>query len=218
MTMGIIGKLGEIGIIPVIKIDNKEHVTKLADALMSAGLPCAEITLRTQCAEEAIQKMVVAQPEMLVGVGTVLTLDQAKQAISSGAKFVVTPGLNPLVIDYCLEQGVVIIPGVATPTEAMLAMSQGLSVLKFFPAQALGGIQFLQAISPALPGASFIPTGGINAENMEIWLKLPIVHAVAGSWIASSNLLNESKFDMITHLARHAVEHVKSARQIMEGK
>lgn len=216
--MDIISKLGTLGIIPVVKIENVAHATKLAETLKNAGLPCAEVTFRTNCAVESIQKMVEAQPEFLVGAGTVLSVDQAKQAISAGAKFIVSPGINIQVIDYCLEKEVGVIPGIATPTEAMLAIERGLDVLKFFPAQALGGIDYLEAISPALPGARFLPTGGIHAENMESWLKLPIVHAVAGSWIVSSNLLDERKFDKITLLARQAVEHVKSARQIMEEK
>ena len=216
--MDIIGRLGELGIVPVVKIENVEHATRLADALVSGGLPCAEITFRTKCAGESIKKMVAAQPGMLVGAGTVLSVDQAKQAVSAGAKFIVSPGLNPLVIDYCLEQGVAVIPGIATPSEAMLAMSRDLMVLKFFPAEALGGINYLQAISPALPGARYIPTGGISAENMIAWLKLPIIHAVAGSWLVTSKLLTEGGFDEITRLASQAVENVKTARQKTEEK
>jgi 2-dehydro-3-deoxyphosphogluconate aldolase/(4S)-4-hydroxy-2-oxoglutarate aldolase len=218
IIMDIIGKLGELGIIPVVKIENIEHATRLADALMSAGLPCAEITFRTECAGESIKKMVAVQPGMLVGAGTVLSVDQAKQAVSAGAKFIVSPGLNPLVIDYCLEQGVAVIPGVATPSEAMLAMSRGLTVLKFFPAEAMGGIHYLQAISPALPGTRYIPTGGISAENMVTWLKLPIIHAVAGSWLVTSKLLTEGRFNEIARLASQAVENVKIARQATEEK
>ena len=214
----IIGKLGELGIIPVVKIENIDHAPKLAEALMSAGLPCAEITFRTKYAGESIQKIFECQPEILVGAGTVLFVEQAKQAISAGAKFIVSPGINMQVIDYCLEQGVAVIPGIATPSEAMLAMSRGLDVLKFFPAQALGGINYLQTISPALPGASYIPTGGVNPENMVDWLKLPIVHAVAGSWIVTSKLLTEGRFEEITHLSLQAVELVRTARQITEEK
>jgi 2-dehydro-3-deoxyphosphogluconate aldolase/(4S)-4-hydroxy-2-oxoglutarate aldolase len=216
--MDIIGKLGELGIIPVVKIENVEHAKRLADALMRAGLPCVEITFRTKCAGESINKMVAAQPEMLVGGGTVLSVDQAKLAVSAGAKFIVSPGLNPLVTDYCFEQGVAVIPGIATPSEAMLAMSRNLMVLKLFPAEALGGINYLQAISPALPGAKYIPTGGISAENMVAWLKLRIIHAVAGSWLVTPKLLAEGRFDEITRLASQAVENVKMARQTTEEK
>jgi 2-dehydro-3-deoxyphosphogluconate aldolase / (4S)-4-hydroxy-2-oxoglutarate aldolase len=145
-------------------------------------------------------------------------VDQARQAISAGARFIVSPGLNILVVDWCLEQGVAVIPGIATPSEAMLAMRRGLNVLKFFPAEALGGMNYLNAISPALPGARYIPTGGINAENMITWLKLPYIHAVAGSWMATPKLLAEGGFEEITRLASQAVENVRTARQKTEGK
>ncbi|MGB8252284.1 MAG: bifunctional 4-hydroxy-2-oxoglutarate aldolase/2-dehydro-3-deoxy-phosphogluconate aldolase [Anaerolineaceae bacterium] len=216
--MDILRTLGGLGIIPVVKIENVDHSTRLAEALIRGGLPCAEITFRTKYAGESIQKMVVAQPGMLVGAGTVLSVDQAKQAVSAGAKFIVSPGFNPLLVDWCLVQGVVVIPGIATPSEAMLAMSRGLIVLKFFPAEPLGGISYLQAISPALPEARFIPTGGISAENMVAWLKLPFIHAVAGSWLVTSKLLMEDRFDEITRLASQAMENVKTVRQTAEVK
>ena len=214
--MDIIGKLGQLGVIPIVRIENVEQAPRLAEALMIAGLPCAEITFRTNCAGESIERIIAAQPDMLVGAGTVLSVEQAKQAISAGARFIVSPGLNLQVIDHCLDHGVAVIPGIATPTEAMLAMSRGLTVLKFFPAEALGGIQYLQAISPALPGARYIPTGGISAGNMVAWLKLRIVHAVAGSWLLTPKLLAEARFDEITRLASQAVENVKTARQPVE--
>ena len=216
--MDSIGRLGELGIIPVVKIESVQQASGLADALMRAGLPCAEITFRTGCAGESIERIAAAQPAMIVGAGTVLSVDQARQAIAAGAQFIVSPGLNLQVIDHCLEQGVPVIPGVATPSEAMLAMSRGLMVLKFFPAEALGGISYLQAISPALPGARYVPTGGISSENMVTWLKQPFVHAVAGSWLVTSKLLAEARFDEITCLASQAVENVRLARQVMEAK
>ncbi len=216
--MDIIGKLGEVGIIPVVKIENVEQAPGLAKALMRAGLACAEITFRTKCAGETIEKIITAQPDMLVGAGTVLSVDQAKQALAAGAQFIVSPGLNLEVIDHCLDHGAAVIPGIATPSEAMLAMSRGLRVLKLFPAEALGGIPYLQAISPALPGARYIPTGGINAENMVRWLKLSVVHAVAGSWLVTSKLLAEGRFDEITRLASQAAENVKMVRQTTEEK
>jgi 2-dehydro-3-deoxyphosphogluconate aldolase/(4S)-4-hydroxy-2-oxoglutarate aldolase len=214
--MDTIGKLGELGIVPVIKIEKAQQAASLADALMQAGLPCVEVTFRTRCAAESISRMVSSQPGMLVGAGTVLSVDQARQAVSAGASFIVSPGLNLQVIDYCQEQSIAVIPGIATPTEAMLAISRGLGVLKFFPAEALGGIPYLQAISPALPGARYIPTGGISAENMVAWLELPCVHAVAGSWLATSKLLAENDFSQVTRLASRAVEQVKQARQAKE--
>jgi 2-dehydro-3-deoxyphosphogluconate aldolase / (4S)-4-hydroxy-2-oxoglutarate aldolase len=218
MHMDILSTLGELGIIPVVKIEDSNDAACLGEALIKGGLPCAEITFRTHNAGESIQRMVAAQPGMLVGAGTVLTVDQAKQAVSAGAKFIVSPGFNHLVVDWCLEQGLVVIPGIATPSEAMLAMSRGLIVLKFFPAEALGGINYLKAISPALPGARFIPTGGITAENMISWLTLPYIHAVAGSWLVTGKLLADGGFDEITRLAIQATENVKTARQKKEGK
>jgi 2-dehydro-3-deoxyphosphogluconate aldolase/(4S)-4-hydroxy-2-oxoglutarate aldolase len=215
--MDILSRLGELGVIPVVKIENVDHATRLAEALMKGGLPCAEITFRAARAEEAIQKMVAAQPGMLVGAGTVLSMDQAKQAVSAGAKFIVSPGLNPLVVDWCIGQGVVVIPGVATPSEVMLAMSRGLTILKFFPAEVLGGIEYVKAISPALPGARFIPTGGISAENMAAWLKLTYIHAVAGSWLVTPKLLTEGAFEEITRLTIQAMELVKIARPKTEA-
>jgi 2-dehydro-3-deoxyphosphogluconate aldolase/(4S)-4-hydroxy-2-oxoglutarate aldolase len=216
--MDVLSTLGGLGIIPVVKIEDSNDAARLGEALMKGGLPCAEITFRTHNAGESIQRMIAAQPGMLVGAGTVLSVEQAKQAVSAGARFIVSPGLNLLVVDWCLEQGVAVIPGIATPSEAMLAMSRGLTVLKFFPAGALGGINYLNAISPALPGARYIPTGGISAENMVAWLKLPYIHAVAGSWLATTKLLTEGRFDEITRLASQAVENVKTARQKSEGK
>jgi 2-dehydro-3-deoxyphosphogluconate aldolase/(4S)-4-hydroxy-2-oxoglutarate aldolase len=216
--MDVLSTLGGLGIIPVVKIEDSNGAARLGEALMKGGLPCVEITFRTHNAGESIQRIFAAQPGMLVGAGTVLSVDQAKQAVSAGARFIVSPGLNLLVVDWCLEHGVTVIPGIATPSEAMLAMSRGLNVLKFFPAEAMGGINYLNAISPALPGARYIPTGGIGAENMIAWLKLPYIYAVAGSWLATSKLLEEDGFDEITILASQAVENVKTARQKTEEK
>jgi 2-dehydro-3-deoxyphosphogluconate aldolase/(4S)-4-hydroxy-2-oxoglutarate aldolase len=216
--MDVLSALGGLGIIPVVKIEDSNDAARLGEALMKGGLPCAEITFRTHNAGESIQRMIAARPGMLVGAGTVLSVEQAKQAVSAGARFIVSPGLNLLVIDWCLEQGVSVIPGIATPSEAMLAMSRGLNVLKFFPAEALGGISYLNAISPALPGARYIPTGGIGAENMITWLKLPYIHAVGGSWLVTSKLLKEGGFDEITRLASQAVENVNTARQKTEAR
>ncbi len=214
--MDIPGRLGELGVIPVVKIENVEHAAGLADALLAAGLPCAEITFRTSCAEEAIERIVSEKPEMLVGAGTVLSVEQARQAVGAGAKFIVSPGLNLQVVEYCIDHEVAVIPGIATPTEAMLAMGRGLIVLKVFPAEALGGMAYLQAISPALPGAKFIPTGGISAANMIDWLRLGCVHSVAGSWLATAKMLAETRYDEITRLARQAVENVRTARPVVE--
>lgn len=211
--MNLLERLGELGIVPVVKIEHSGQAAALAEALLKGGLPCAEITFRTQAAEESIRKIVMSQPEMLVGAGTVLSLPQARQAVAAGARFIVSPGFDAQVVEWCLEQGVPVVPGIATPTEALMAMNWGLTVLKFFPAEALGGIPMLEAMSAALPGVKYIPTGGISAANMGGWLKLPIVHAVAGSWLVAPKLLAEGAFGEVTRLAAEAVANVKAARQ-----
>ncbi len=212
----IIRKLGQVGIIPVVRIEEIEQASKLGHTLVKAGLPCAEITFRTKYAGESIRRITEECPEMLVGAGTILSMEQARQAIAAGAKYIVSPGLNLNIVDLCLEQQVAVIPGIATPSEAMQAINRGCTVLKFFPAEAMGGINFLQAISPALPGVTYIPTGGISAENMVTWLKLPFIHAVAGSWLVTPALLREENYDEVFRRASQAVENVMIARQVVE--
>ena len=217
MLTDIIGKLGEVGIIPVVKIEEIEQASRLARTLVEAGLPCAEITFRTHHASDSIKRIAAEYPQLLVGAGTILSVEQARQALAAGAKFIVSPGLDLKIVDYCLERDVAVIPGIATPGEAMQAMGRGLKVLKFFPAEAMGGIRYLQAISPALPGAAYIPTGGISAESMVTWLKLPVVHAVAGSWLVTPGLLQEGNYAEVSRLASQAIENVKTARQPVEA-
>ena len=216
--MDILEKLGELGIIPVIKIENEEAAADLAEALVKGGLPCVEITFRTKTAAKSINRITASHPQVLVGAGTILSIDQAEQAVEAGARFLVSPGFNPRLVDWCLEQGVPVIPGFATPSEAMQALERGLAVLKFFPAEAMGGIPFIEAISPALPGARYVPTGGINARNMAAWLNLPSVHAVAGTWLATLKLLEEHAFDEITRLAKEAVQIAGSVRPGKEAE
>jgi 2-dehydro-3-deoxyphosphogluconate aldolase/(4S)-4-hydroxy-2-oxoglutarate aldolase len=211
--MELMERLGELGIIPVVKIENSGLAADLAEALIRGGLPCAEITFRTLAAEDSIRKIATAHPDMLVGAGTVLSVAQAQQAVSAGAGFIVSPGFDPQVVAWCREQGVPVVPGIATPTEALMAVNMKLTVLKFFPAEALGGIHFLEAISAALPGVKYIPTGGISALNMGSWLKLHFVHAVAGSWLAAPKLLADGAFGEVTRLAAEAVAQVRLARQ-----
>lgn len=205
--------LGDLGIFPVIKIEDSRQAIRLAEALIAGGIPCAEITFRTKAASDSIRAMAEAYPEMLVGAGTVLSIAQAEQAVSAGARFLVSPGFNPPVVDWCLERKIPVLPGIATPSEVLQALNRDLTLLKFFPAEALGGIRYLEAISPALPGVKFIPTGGVSPANLGDWLKLPFVHAVAGSWLASPRLLAEGAFAEITRLASEAVAIVKTVRQ-----
>lgn len=209
----IVRMLGKIGIIPVVAIEDAATAVPLGQALLDGGLPCAEITFRTAAAGDAIQSMRAAHPAILVGAGTVLTVDQAKQAKASGAKFIVTPGFDACVVDWCLANDMPITPGVMTPTDINQALAKGLHTLKFFPAEAAGGIKALKAIGGPYVGVRFIPTGGINADNLANYLRLPMVHACGGSFMVEKQLLTTGQFDVITQLVATAVAIVKSVRQ-----
>lgn len=208
----IVGKLGEIGIIPVVAIDDAADAAPLGKALLDGGLPCAEITFRTAAAADAIKNMSDAYPDILVGAGTVLSVEQAKQAKAAGAKFVVTPGFDARVVDYCLANDLPITPGVMTPTDINQGIAKGLSVLKFFPAEAAGGINALKAIGGPYVGVKFIPTGGINSNNLADYLALPIVHACGGSFMVNKQMIADGDFETITELSRTAVNIVQSVR------
>lgn len=210
--MNTIERIGELGVVPVVKIEEARLAPNLAEALSAGGLPCAEITFRTSAAAEAIRLMRQSRPEMMIGAGTVLTLAQAEAAVQAGAVFIVSPGFDEEIVDWCLERSVPVIPGVATPSEALLGLRRGLQVLKFFPCEALGGIPMLEAISAALVGLKFVPTGGIGIAEVAKYLKLPMVHAVGGSWMATSKLIAAEAFGDIERLAREAVDEVRAAR------
>jgi 2-dehydro-3-deoxyphosphogluconate aldolase/(4S)-4-hydroxy-2-oxoglutarate aldolase len=199
-------KVSELGVIPVVAIGRAEDAVPLAQALVAGGLPCAEITFRTAAAAEAIRNIRAAFPDLLLGAGTVLTPEQASQALAAGADFIVSPGFSSRVVDFCRMRRVAIFPGVATPTEVSAALEVGLNVLKFFPAEALGGLKTLKALAAPFTGVKFIPTGGINLENLEAYLSDPRVLAVGGSWLVKSSLIAEGKFEEITRLAAEAVE------------
>jgi len=196
-------------IIPVVAIHNAKDADPLADALIAGGLPSAEITFRTEAAEAAIKAM-ARRGDITVGAGTVLTVEQAQKAIDAGAGFVVAPGLNPKVVRFCLDNDIPVTPGVATPTDIETAMNLGLEILKFFPAEAFGGLKTLKAMSAPYQAVKFIPTGGLNAQNVVDYLKFPKVAAVGGSWIVKSDAIAGGEFDKITQLTREAVEIVKN--------
>ncbi len=208
----VLEKIGELGLVPVIEIEHAEHAVPLGEALLAAGLPCAEITFRTDAAEEAIRRLSASLPQLLVGAGTILTLDQARRAVAAGARFVVSPGLNLDLIDWCLQEQFPVIPGVATPTEVGLAVSRGLSIVKFFPAEALGGIKMLKALAAPFKGVRFVPTGGITAANLADYLKTPAVYACGGSWIAPPALISAGAFEEIARLTREALQIVHTCR------
>ena len=198
--------ISHIGVIPVVALAKAEDAVELARALVKGGLPCAEITFRTAAAGEAIASIHEAFPDLLLGAGTVLTPEQAARAVSAGAKFIVSPGFAPRVVDFCRMRRVPIFPGVATPTEVSAALEVGLQTLKFFPSEALGGLKTLKALAAPFTGVKFIPTGGINRDNLEDYLSHPRVLAVGGSWLVKSSLVAEGRFDEITRLAAEAVE------------
>ena len=198
-------ELYEYGLIPVIKISDVETAVPLAKALCAGGLPAAEITFRTECAAEAIAAITKELPHMLVGAGTVLTPEQADRAVAAGAKFIVSPGLNPTVVKHCQSIGVPILPGCATPSEIEQALELGLSVVKFFPAEAAGGLPMIKAMSAPYGGVKFMPTGGINEENLLSYLGFNKIVACGGSFMVKDSLISEGKFSEITALTRAAV-------------
>ncbi len=210
----ILNKLGNIGLVPVVAIERAVDAPKLGQALLAGNLPCAEITFRTDAAAEAIQLMTTECPEMLVGAGTVMTITQAEQAVAAGAKFIVSPGFDANVVDWCLQNKVSVTPGVVTPTEINMALNKGLQILKFFPAEAAGGIRMLKSIAGPYPNVKFIPTGGINANNLAHYLRLPLVHACGGSWMVKKTLISAGQFETITALARQAWAIVKQVREV----
>lgn len=202
----ILQQFEKLGIIPVVKIDRAEDAEALAGALCDGGLPVAEVTFRTDAAEEAIRRMTAHFPEMLVGAGTVLTTEQADRAVNAGARFIVSPGLNPKVVAHCREIGVPVVPGVNTPSEIEQALEFGLEVVKFFPAEASGGLAKIKAMSAPYGNLRFMPTGGINADNLKSYLDFKKILACGGSWMVSSDLINRGEFDQIKALTKEAVD------------
>ncbi|MBQ8843886.1 MAG: bifunctional 4-hydroxy-2-oxoglutarate aldolase/2-dehydro-3-deoxy-phosphogluconate aldolase [Elusimicrobiaceae bacterium] len=203
--MDILNEISNIGIVPVIALENAEQAVPLAKALIDGGLPCAEVTFRTAAAEESIRQMTRHFPDMLVGAGTILTAEQADKAVAAGARFIVSPGLNEEVVRHCQKIGVPIIPGVATPSEVEKALSLGLTTLKFFPAEAAGGLAMIKAMSAPYSQVKFMPTGGINAKNVNSYLSFKKVIACGGSWMVSKELINSGNFAEITRLTKEAV-------------
>ena len=201
----ILSKIGELGIVPVVKIDKPEDTIPLGKALLAGELPVAEITFRTSAAEDAIKALTNEIPEILVGAGTVLTIDQAKKATNAGAKFIVSPGFNSKIVDYCLENNIPVIPGVNSPTQIEMALEKDLKVVKFFPAEASGGLPLLKALSGPFSEIKFIPTGGIDQTNLLSYLAHPQVLACGGSWMVKSDFLSFGNFARVTEITREAV-------------
>lgn len=198
-------KLSKIGIVPVVKIDRVEDAVPLARALCDGGLPCAEVTFRTEAAKDAIKAIKKAFPQMLIGAGTVLSQRQVDDAVEAGAEFIVSPGLNPKTVRYCIKIGIPVIPGCSNPSDVEQAIALGLDVVKFFPAEALGGLTMIKAMSAPYVGMKFMPTGGINSKNFISYLNFPKIIACGGSWMVSNEMINAGEFDKITELTKEAI-------------
>lgn len=200
-------QLANLKVIPVIAINKAEDAIPLGRTLVENGMPCAEITFRTECAAEAIRAMRAEFPEMLIGAGTILTNEQVDQAIEAGVDFIVSPGFNPRTVQYCLDKGVAIVPGVNNPSLVEQAMEMGLRTLKFFPAEPSGGVGMLKALTAVYP-VKFMPTGGVSLGNVDEYLSIPSVLACGGTWMVPTKLIDEGKWDELGTLVRNAVDHV----------
>lgn len=204
----ILKRISDIGIVPVIKLDDAKDAAPLARALCRGGLPCAEVTFRTNACIGAIKAMKKECPDMIVGAGTVLTRKQVDEAVEAGAEFIVSPGLNPDVVEYCVNKGITITPGCANPSDIEQAIKYGLEVVKFFPAEAAGGLKMIKSMAAPYVNVKFFPTGGINADNITEYLSYNRIICCGGTWMVPSDLIYEGKFDEIEALVRKAVENM----------
>ncbi len=205
----VLEKIGQLRLVPVVVIEKTESAAPLAAALITGGLPCVEVTFRSEAALKSM-KAFVENKDMLVGAGTILKVDQAKKALNAGAQFIVSPGFNPKVVEYCLKNDISVCPGVSNPTDIEMALDFGLELVKFFPAEAFGGVKTLKAISGPYNMIKFIPTGGINAANLADYLHVPQVWACGGSWMVQADLINQGNFKEIEKLTAEAVAIVKN--------
>ena len=207
-------KISAIGVVPVIKLNNPERdAAPLAKALCEGGVPVAEVTFRAAGADTAIRLMKEACPDMLVGAGTILTPEQADEAIEAGSKFIVSPGLNPRVVKHCIERGIPVLPGCATPSEVEQALELGLKAVKFFPAEQSGGLAKIKAMAAPFPMFKVMPTGGISLKNLATYAANPVICACGGSYMVTADLIETGKWDEITELCKKSVEIVKEARK-----
>lgn len=211
-TEKLMEKICATGVVPVVKIDRAQDALPLAAALEKGGLPCAEITFRTDAAEEAIRLISKAHPDFLIAAGTVLTPEQADAAMAAGASFIVSPGFNPRVVEHCIKKGYLVIPGVCTPSEIDMAMGYGLKYLKFFPAEAAGGVKMVKAMAAPYTMIRFMPTGGVNPQNLADYLNCKAVFACGGSWMVPGDKITAGAFDEIEAMTREAVTMLKKIR------
>ncbi len=202
----------EYGVVPVVVLEEAKDALPLAKALVEGGLPCAEVTFRTEAAEESIRLMSEKYPEMLVGAGTVLTTKQVDRAAAAGAKFIVSPGFDPEIVDYCLEKKIPVFPGCITPSEVAQAVKRGLEVVKFFPAEQAGGVAMIKAMAAPYTMVKFMPTGGISAKNLKDYLSFDRVLCCGGSWMVKGDMIRNGEFDKIREMTKEAVELAASIR------
>ena len=206
-------KFAGYGVVPVVVLDDAKDAAPLAKALVEGGLPCAEVTFRTAAAEESIKIMTSEYPDMFVGAGTVLTIDQVDRAVAAGAKFIVSPGFDPEIVDYCISKDIPVFPGCITPSEVAQAVKRGLKVVKFFPAEQFGGVATIKAMAAPYVGLKFMPTGGISAKNLENYLSCDKIVACGGSWMVKGDLVKAGKFDEIKTLTAEAVKLAAEIRK-----
>lgn len=202
----------DYAVVPVVVLNNADDAVPLADALIKGGLPCAEVTFRTDAAEESIRRICESFPDMLVGAGTVLTTEQVERAHKAGAKFIVSPGFDPEIIDCCISIGLPVLPGCITPSEIAQAVKRGLKVVKFFPAEQSGGVSMIKAMAAPYSMVKFMPTGGISTKNLADYLSCDKILCCGGSWMVKEDLIRSGSFDKITDMTREATALAKSIR------
>ena len=210
--MTVVERCEKCGLVPVVVIENAEDAVPTARALLKGGIDTMEITFRTAAAADAIRAVAEQVPEMLVGAGTVLNTEQCRTALEAGARFIVSPGFDAETVDFCLEREVPILPGCVTPTEIMMALKKGLKLVKFFPANVYGGLKAMKALAAPFVGIRFLPTGGVNAENISEYITAPFIAAVGGSWVCTKGDISSHQFDKITALCQQARETIDAAK------
>lgn len=205
-------QIQKFGVVPVVVLNDAKDALSLAKALIEGGLPCAEVTFRTEAAEESIRQMAAEYPQMLVGAGTVLTTEQVDRAVNAGAKFIVSPGFDPEIVDYCLSKKIPIFPGCVTPSEVAQAVKRGLKVVKFFPAEQFGGVSTIKALAAPYTMVRFMPTGGVSAKNLKDYLSCDKIIACGGSWMVKGDMIKAGEFDKIREMTKEAVALAKEIR------
>ena len=202
--MEVLERLARAGVVPVVVLDDAKDAVPTANAMVAGGIDVMEITFRTAAAPDAIEAVAKNCPDMLVGAGTILNLEQCKLAVARGAKFIVSPGFDAQVVSWCIENGIAVTPGCVTPTEITAAVNMGLKVVKFFPANVYGGLNAMKNLSAPFVGVKFMPTGGVNAQNLREYIAAPFIHAVGGSWVCPKADIAAGNFEKITQLCLEA--------------